>query len=114
MSGKASAFSIVGNYKLCSGITSLELPACSTQTSMVHGNHAIKRIIPNATVAFLLLLVTLYFVTLHVIEKSKRQKLSTMPCLVIGPVQVSYAELLGATDGFSPSKKIGEGSYDSV
>jgi len=53
-------------------------------------------------------------VTLHVIEKSKRQKLSTMPCLVIGPVQVSYAELLGATDGFSPSKKIGEGSYDSV
>ncbi|KAL6009261.1 hypothetical protein ACLOJK_022489 [Asimina triloba] len=81
----ASGIFVIGNAKLCGGIQ--ELP---------------------------LFLVALQYVVSLLLLKS-RKKPSSSPSSLEDPfMDVSYAELLKATDGFSSSNAIGTGSYGSV
>ncbi|KAL7164795.1 hypothetical protein ACSBR2_040654 [Camellia fascicularis] len=81
-----SAFSIVGNSKLCGGIKLLQLPACPME--VLNGND------------------------LPTIES--RQQVNLASPLKNQYPQLSYGELFQATNGFSPSNLIGEGGYGSV
>ncbi|KAK2974614.1 hypothetical protein RJ640_025908 [Escallonia rubra] len=108
----ASAFSIVGNGKLCGGIKSLGLPACAIQVPNKNGSQlALKVAIPLA-ISFAILL-TCFFLTWRRLNK-KGTKTSTMLPLEEQFPKISYAELSKATNQFSPSNLIGEGSYGSV
>ncbi|XP_058198867.1 putative receptor-like protein kinase At3g47110 isoform X3 [Rhododendron vialii] len=107
-----SAFSIVGDRKLCGGIKSLGLPSCQIPVTKKRGTTlAIKIAIPVATscsVLLAFLLVCLYR------NKRPESSPSTMPPLDEMFRQVSYAEIVQATNQFSSSNLIGDGRYGFV
>ncbi|KAK3035445.1 hypothetical protein RJ639_032870 [Escallonia herrerae] len=108
----ASAFSIVGNGKLCGGIKSLGLPACAIQVPNKNGSQLALKVAIPLVISFAILL-TCFFLTLRRLNR-KGTKTSTMLPLEEQFPKISYAELSKATNQFSPSNLIGEGSYGSV
>ncbi|CAL5432204.1 unnamed protein product [Camellia sinensis] len=91
-----SAFSIVGNSKLCGRIKLLQLPSNSSSSYshycciiIVHSSYSL----PEQKVK----------TTVNLASPLKNQY-----------PQLSYGELFPATNGFSPSNLIGEGGYGSV
>ncbi|GJY78797.1 kinase-like domain-containing protein [Tanacetum coccineum] len=90
----ASAFSVLGNNRLCGGLVTLELPKCKEIGSK-------KKRFP-----FFLLLI-LIVPTFLVVIYCSRLNLERF-------LKVSYNELLKATDGFSTQNLIGEGGFGSV
>ncbi|GJS69301.1 kinase-like domain-containing protein [Tanacetum coccineum] len=104
----ASAFSVLGNNRLCGGLVTLELPKCKETGSK-------KKRFPFFVLLILIaptLLVTLSF--LYLLCKKKR---NSQPSQSLGNerfLKVSYNELLKATDGFSAENLIGEGGFSSV
>ncbi|XP_028072567.1 probable LRR receptor-like serine/threonine-protein kinase At3g47570 [Camellia sinensis] len=91
----ASAISIIGNYRLCGGISELQLPNCITQKSK--HKMSLSHILP-ITVAFVL----------------KRTTHNTIPVLKELFLTISYEKLFKATDGFSSANLIGFGSFGFV
>ncbi|CAL5436290.1 unnamed protein product [Camellia sinensis] len=110
-----SAFSIGGNSKLCGGNKALQLPACPTKISKKQEKHLSNRvlIIAISVPVCIILLLACICVTLY---WKKRLKVKTTSTLSLGNQypNLSYAELLQATEGFSPRNLIDEGSYGSV
>ncbi|THG09833.1 hypothetical protein TEA_005460 [Camellia sinensis var. sinensis] len=110
-----SAFSITGNNKLCGGNKALQLPACPTKILKKQKKHLSNRvlIIAISVPVCIILLLACICVTLY---WKKRLKVKTTSTLSLGNQypNLSYAELLQATEGFSPRNLIGEGSYGSV
>ncbi|XP_058198320.1 putative receptor-like protein kinase At3g47110 [Rhododendron vialii] len=107
-----SAFSIVGNKKLCGGIKSLGLPSCQIAVTKKRGTTlAIKIAIPVA-ISCLVLLAFL----LGCLCRNKRPKSSPSIMLPTDEQfkQVSYSELVQATNQFSPANLIGEGHFGFV
>ncbi|XP_059643243.1 probable LRR receptor-like serine/threonine-protein kinase At3g47570 [Cornus florida] len=108
-----SAFSIVGNDKLCGGIKALELPACPTQGER-------KKLFPRKVIILVtsitlstILLIACVSAVFYLIKRSKRK--SSMDCPLGSQYPtLSYAELQHATNGFSSANLIGAGSYGSV
>ncbi|GJU90966.1 kinase-like domain-containing protein [Tanacetum coccineum] len=104
----ASAFSVLGNNRLCGGLGTLELPKCK-----VTGNK--KKRFPYFLLLILIapmLLVVLYCVRLFCKKKHNRQQSQSSGNGRF--LKVSYNELLKATDGFSTANLIGEGGFSSV
>ncbi|GJW43304.1 ribonuclease H-like domain-containing protein [Tanacetum coccineum] len=103
----ASAFSVLGNNRLCGGLVTLELPKCKEKGSK-------KKRFPLFVLAILItpvLLVVLCCV--HLLCKKKRD---SQPSQSLGNerfLRVSYNELFKATDGFSTENLIGEGGFSS-
>ncbi|KAL6009269.1 hypothetical protein ACLOJK_022497 [Asimina triloba] len=112
----ASAVSVFGNPKLCGGIPELQLPACIEEGSKKTGMaHVIKiKVIVAAVVSGSIALSCFFASFVWLMRKSRKQASSNPPSLEDPFMDVSYAELLKATDGFSPSNLIGTGSYGSV
>ncbi|KAL7188136.1 hypothetical protein ACSBR1_038071 [Camellia fascicularis] len=110
-----SAFSIGGNSKLCGGNKALQLPACPTKISKKQEKHLSNRvlIIAISVPVCIILLLACICATLY---WKKRLKVKTTSTLSLGNQHpnLSYAELLQATEGFSLRNLIGEGSYGSV
>ncbi|CAL5436304.1 unnamed protein product [Camellia sinensis] len=110
-----SAFSITGNNKLCGGNKALQLPACPTKILKKQKKHLSNRvlIIAISVPVCIILLLACICVTLY---WKKRLKVKTISTLSLGNQypNLSYAELLQATEGFSSRNLIGEGSYGSV
>ncbi|CAL5428638.1 unnamed protein product [Camellia sinensis] len=108
-----SAFSVVGNSKLCGGIKLLQLPACPMQVLNERKqpfNHRVIVLIVTLTIVLLSLCI------LAIIYQNKR---SRQQVKLASPLQnkylgLSFGELFQATNGFSPSKLIGEGGYGSI
>ncbi|GKC01094.1 kinase-like domain-containing protein [Tanacetum coccineum] len=104
----ASAFSVLGNNRLCGGLVTPELPKCKETGSK-------KKRFPFLVLLVLIapmLLVVLYCVRLFGKKKHNRQ-----PSQSSGNerfLKVSYNELLKATGGFSTENLIGEGGFSSV
>ncbi|GKE19931.1 leucine-rich repeat protein, partial [Tanacetum coccineum] len=104
----ASAFSVLGNNRLCGGLVTLELPKCKEKGSK-------KKRFPFFIFAIVIvpaLLIILCFVYLFC-----NKKRSSQPSQSVGNerfLKVSYNELLKATDGFSAENLIGEGGFSSV
>ncbi|KAK9081954.1 hypothetical protein Syun_030936 [Stephania yunnanensis] len=113
----ASAFSIVGNNKLCGGISELQLPACPTIKQKRFGKHQISLglkvaigVIVSTTVVAALLLVRCWVMRRSKSGTDETQKTS----LYDHYERVSFLELHRATDGFSPANSIGTGHFGSV
>ncbi|CAL5359493.1 unnamed protein product [Camellia sinensis] len=110
-----SAFSIVGNNRLCGGNKALQLPVCPTKISNKRGKHFSNRvlIIAISVPVCIILLLACICATLY---WNRRRKRKTPPTLSLGNQypNISYAEILQATEGFSSRNLIGEGSYGSV
>ncbi|URE07483.1 LRR receptor-like serine threonine-protein kinase [Musa troglodytarum] len=105
--GNASAFSVVGNSKLC-GVF---------QNSDCHHNKSssVKLIAITSVVGGILCVTFLIslLVARHRIRKSSRLS-SVTSCVRDQHRKVSFAELLRATNEFSPANLIGMGSFGSV
>ncbi|XP_059639127.1 putative receptor-like protein kinase At3g47110 [Cornus florida] len=110
-----SAFSIVGNNRLCGGIEALQLPACPVEVSK-------KERKPSARILIIVIIsITLSIASLiacvHAIfypmKRLRRIKSYPNPLGNQHPT-VTYAELLQATNGFSSANLIGEGRFGSV
>nr|XP_028944231.1 probable LRR receptor-like serine/threonine-protein kinase At3g47570 [Malus domestica]XP_028944232.1 probable LRR receptor-like serine/threonine-protein kinase At3g47570 [Malus domestica]XP_028944233.1 probable LRR receptor-like serine/threonine-protein kinase At3g47570 [Malus domestica]XP_028944234.1 probable LRR receptor-like serine/threonine-protein kinase At3g47570 [Malus domestica]XP_028944235.1 probable LRR receptor-like serine/threonine-protein kinase At3g47570 [Malus domestica]XP_02 len=110
----ASAISIVGNTNLCSPVANLKLPKCkSNETKKRRLSRSFKLILPLVFGLSLLgiAMVFFYFFLCSSRKKKKEISLSTLGNTIL---QVSYATLLEATDGFSEANLIGAGSFGSV
>ncbi|XP_050112720.1 putative receptor-like protein kinase At3g47110 isoform X2 [Malus sylvestris] len=110
----ASAISVVGNTNLCSPVDNLKLPKCkSKETKKRRLSRSLKLILPLVFGLTLLgiAMVFFYFFLCSSRKKKKEISLSTLGNTIL---QVSYATLLKATDGFSEANLIGAGSFGYV
>ncbi|XP_028052508.1 probable LRR receptor-like serine/threonine-protein kinase At3g47570 [Camellia sinensis] len=110
-----SAFSIVGNSKLCGGNKALQLPACPTKISKKQGKHfhnIVLSIAISVPVCIILLLACICAKMYW--NKGLKEKIASTLLLVNQYPNIYYAELLKETEGFSSRNLIGEGSYGSV
>ncbi|WOK93893.1 putative LRR receptor-like serine/threonine-protein kinase [Canna indica] len=106
----ATTFSVVGNSKLCGGITELYLPPCSAQTSKKK-----HLAISVAGGIFCLIVLISFLAALYLLRKSRRYSaLNPSSCIKEQPRKVSFDELQRATDGFSLANLFGVGSFGSV
>ncbi|GKB85950.1 leucine-rich repeat protein [Tanacetum coccineum] len=104
----ASAFSVLGNNKLCGGLVTLELPKCKEKGSK-------KKRFPFF-IFFIVIAPTLLIVLCCVYLLCKKKR-NSQPSQSSGNerfLKVSYNELLKATDGFTTENLIGEGGFSSV
>ncbi|XP_058110891.1 putative receptor-like protein kinase At3g47110 [Magnolia sinica] len=108
----ASGISVIGNSKLCGGIPKLGLPKCLVLRSKSRRSLSLKVIIPVIVVVVCLISLLLCSAPLLWRRKSRQKHLQTSS--EDQYKNVSYAELLKATDGFSSYNLIGVGSYGSV
>ncbi|RZC90443.1 hypothetical protein C5167_029576 [Papaver somniferum] len=111
-----SAFSVLGNDKLCGGIPLLHLPSCPRPTfEKASKRSPLKRlllIIFGVVVCVILLGSFLIWFW----RRKATKKTSSPLDNPLGNMfqQVSYNELLKATNGFSAENLVGVGSYGSV
>ncbi|CAL5429446.1 unnamed protein product [Camellia sinensis] len=108
-----SAFSIVGNSKLCGGIKLLQLPACPMKVLNERKRPSNHRVIV-LVVTLTIVVVSLCILAILYRNKRSRQQVNLASPLKNQYPQLSYGELFQATNGFSPSNLIGEGGYGSV
>ncbi|THG16651.1 hypothetical protein TEA_007476 [Camellia sinensis var. sinensis] len=107
----ASAISIVGNHRLCGGISELQLPSCITKKSK--HKMPLSHILAITAASVLVGAALLSFFTIYLFKKQRTAQ-STVPVLKESFLKVSYEKLLKATDGFSSANLIGFGSFGSV
>ncbi|KAF3449526.1 hypothetical protein FNV43_RR10255 [Rhamnella rubrinervis] len=107
-----SAFFIMGNTRLCGGIQQLNLPKCSSNLFKKHKlSHKLKLII---LVGILIALILMLLVVLIVWLKKTISKSIASSGYETSFMKASYRDLYKATDGFSLTNLIGEGSFGSV
>ncbi|MFS7956952.1 putative protein kinase RLK-Pelle-LRR-XII-1 family [Helianthus anomalus] len=104
----ASAFSILGNSRLCGGLVELRLPKCKEIK-----NH--KKRFPLYVIFILIASTLITIICLaYVWCKNKRNSRLSKSSTSEGLLKVSYNQLLKATDGFSEANLIGSGGFSSV
>ncbi|KAJ9160305.1 hypothetical protein P3X46_025718 [Hevea brasiliensis] len=109
----ASIISLIGNKKLCGGIPELKFPACNFLHSNQRGiSQALKVIVTLIIVA----ICSAVLVGLLIIRYRKNNSVVNLSSAPLNHqfIQISYQELLQATEGFSEANLIGSGSYGSV
>ncbi|KAL0903312.1 hypothetical protein M5K25_027681 [Dendrobium thyrsiflorum] len=110
-----TATSLQGNYGLCGGVLDLHLPACPHISSSEKRRKLrlplLAILLPSMVVFSLILFSILYFICkrTNLIKNSSNLKIMED----VYP-KVSYAELVRATDGFSPANLLGIGQYGYV
>ncbi|KAI0524086.1 hypothetical protein KFK09_003450 [Dendrobium nobile] len=107
-----SAFSMYGNDKLCGGIVELKLQPCFMNKKASRKKHTLTVLL--ATVIPITCIILLF-----VLSTWRRRKSKKIPSIERldkdqSHVQVSYAELRRATNGFSSHNLIGRGSFGSI
>ncbi|KAK9913727.1 hypothetical protein M0R45_037536 [Rubus argutus] len=107
-----SAISVVGNTKLCGGVSQLQLPACHIKVPKQRMMNDFKLKFTISFVAGCSLLLAILF-ALFWRRKLKKKRLSVVTSINFLSI-VSYQTLHQATGGFSPSTLIGSGSFGSV
>ncbi|KAL6143173.1 hypothetical protein ACLB2K_053868 [Fragaria x ananassa] len=105
-----SVISVVGNTRLCGGISDLHLPKCKYKELR---SRNLKLTISLASV-FTVLGVAMLLMFIFLCSLKKRSKETPSSTLANSDLQVSYSALLKATDGFSAANLIGAGSFGSV
>ncbi|KAK9082048.1 hypothetical protein Syun_031447 [Stephania yunnanensis] len=109
----ASAFSILGNNKLCGGISELQLPACPIIKQKRFGKHQISLGLKVAIGAIVstTVLAALLSVLCWVMRRTKSGTDETQKTSLYDHYErVSFLELHRATEGFSPANSIGTGT----
>ncbi|VVA40459.1 PREDICTED: probable LRR receptor [Prunus dulcis] len=108
----ASAISITGNTKLCGGIADLQLPKCKSRKGGL--SRSLKLIIPLVLSGVALLGIVMVMSYFFLCSSRRKRKEIPLSTLANHFLQVSYANLLRATDEFSSANLIGAGSFGSV
>ncbi|RHN54606.1 putative protein kinase RLK-Pelle-LRR-XII-1 family [Medicago truncatula] len=108
----ASHIDMIGNYKLCGGISELHLPSCPIKGSKSAKKHNFKLIAVIFSVIFFLLILS--FVISICWMRKRNQKPSFDSPTIDQLAKVSYQDLHRGTDGFSERNLIGSGSFGSV
>jgi Leucine-rich repeat (LRR) protein len=108
----ASAISVVGNSRLCGGISELKLLKCLTKESKKRKWSLTLTMV--ISIACVLLVVSTVSYILFYWQKNRRKDNSSGSSFRQSLLKVSYQMLLKATDGFSSSNLIGVGSFGSV
>ncbi|KAF3455323.1 hypothetical protein FNV43_RR05771 [Rhamnella rubrinervis] len=109
--GNASAISLIGNAKLCGGVSTLKLPTCPIKVSKQGKKNNFKMVtaIVSGAISFLVL------ATFVVVCWRRKSIKSTSAFSIIESLpKISYRRLYEATEGFSPSNLIGSGGFGSV
>ncbi|XP_059654687.1 probable LRR receptor-like serine/threonine-protein kinase At3g47570 [Cornus florida] len=109
-----SVISVEGNNKLCGGIEALQLPACPTTVSKKQGKSSAHKKNLVTSVVLGILSIACGGAILYLIRRHKQEPNLALPMKMIQYPKHSYAELLQATNGFSPASLIGDGTYGSV
>ncbi|XP_025014368.2 probable LRR receptor-like serine/threonine-protein kinase At3g47570 [Ricinus communis] len=105
----ASSTSVMGNNKLCGGVSDFHLLACNIRSS-TNRRLKLKAIIASVAVLLGALLMLSFLLILRSRKKSQAPALSSeIPLL-----RVSYQNLHDATKGFSSSNLINVGGFGSV
>ncbi|XP_017977169.1 PREDICTED: putative receptor-like protein kinase At3g47110 isoform X3 [Theobroma cacao] len=108
--GNASAFSVVGNNKLCGGVQDLHLPTCTRKSP---GRRlAPKVVIPVTGAVIFVVLLLCSYASYHRVRNSGSQ--SNASFSKEWQLCMSYSDIVKATDGFSEENLIGSGSFGSV
>ncbi|XP_030931191.1 receptor kinase-like protein Xa21 [Quercus lobata] len=108
----ASTISLIGNNRLCGGISELQFPRCLTkEEKKMRWPLALKVVISMTCVILVVTIVSLFLFCRH---KNRRKHKSSESSLRQSLLKVSYQMLLKATDGFSSVNLIGVGSFGSV
>ncbi|CAL5184968.1 unnamed protein product [Lathyrus oleraceus] len=110
--GNATQISLVGNSKLCGGISQLHLPPCPIKGRKQAKHHKFKLIaVIVSVVSFLLVL--LFVITIYWMRKKNENRSFDSPT-IDQLAKVSYQDLHRGTNGFSTENLIGSGSFGSV
>ncbi|KAK9082067.1 hypothetical protein Syun_031466 [Stephania yunnanensis] len=114
-----SAFSILGNGKLCGGIPELQLPLCPADHNQKHSNrkHQISlhiKVVIGVLVSTTVLAALLLAVLCWMRRTKSGSDQSQNNDLHDHYERVFFLELHRATDGFSPGNSIGTGHFGSV
>lgn len=110
--GNAKSVSLLGNWGLCGGVQSLQMPPCPTVSRKKETTqyYLIRVLIP--VFGFMSLILLVYFVLSE--KKMSRSKYLSLPFFDDKLIKVSYEDLSQATQNFSESNLIGSGGYGSV
>ncbi|OIT32884.1 PREDICTED: probable LRR receptor-like serine/threonine-protein kinase At3g47570 [Nicotiana attenuata] len=108
----ASAISVIGNPKLCGGVPNMHLPECDIKRSKKFGSRFILNIVMS--IVFGILGLTILVILLFFFLFKKPKKGPVLSSFGESLINVSYQNLLQATNGFSEDNLIGAGSYGSV
>ncbi|BAT97064.1 hypothetical protein VIGAN_09041300 [Vigna angularis var. angularis] len=106
------ALGVIGNSKLCGGISELHLPPCPLKIKK-HAKHRKFRLIVMILSVAVFLIVLLSALTIYCSRKKGKKPVlnsSTIHQLA----KVSYQSLYNGTDGFSATNLIGSGNFSSV
>ncbi|XP_074326150.1 uncharacterized protein LOC141664156 [Apium graveolens] len=109
----ASAFSVVGNFRLCGGIQALQLPSCPADMLKTKKKKFSVKMIPLVVLLPLATLLTCITIVFFRMKKSKQKNVQLFVLHENCP-RLSYQYLLLATMNFSPNNLLGEGRYGSV
>ncbi|CAI8588373.1 unnamed protein product [Vicia faba] len=108
--GNATQVGLVGNKKLCGGISKLCLPACPVKDKK-HTKHNKFMLVAVSVVSFLVILI--FVITIYSMRKRNQKRLFDSPT-IHQLDKVSYQDLHRGTDGFSANNLIGSGSFGCV
>jgi Leucine-rich repeat (LRR) protein len=110
--GNATQVAIIGNNKLCGGISQLHLPPCLIK-GRKHAKHHKFRLIAVIVGVVSFLLILSFIITMYWMRK-RNQKRSFDSPTIDQLAKVSYQDLHRGTNGFSTRNFIGSGSFGSV
>ncbi|CAH1438697.1 unnamed protein product [Lactuca virosa] len=102
----ASAFSVLGNNRLCGGLAEIRLPKCNTK------KHNKK--LPLFAILILTASTLFTILCFAYVWCKKRKSQPSQSSRDERFMKVSYGQLLKATNGFSQANLIGEGGFGSV
>ncbi|CAJ1930860.1 unnamed protein product [Sphenostylis stenocarpa] len=110
----ASELAVVGNNKLCGGVSQLHLPPCPIKGKKPakHLNFVCIAMVIVSVVVFLLILP--FFLSIYLVRKRNQRKPSSDLPTIDQVDKVSYQHLHHGTDGFSVKNLIGSGNFGSV
>ncbi|XP_027122423.1 uncharacterized protein [Coffea arabica] len=111
----ASAFSLIGNEKLCGGDPGLNLPECPELARRTATFRELKVLIPViVSIVFLVFLFCGLAAHFVLRRSSERPSTSTPSTVEDWERGISFEKVFSSTNGFSADNLIGSGSFGSV
>ncbi|XP_071707987.1 probable LRR receptor-like serine/threonine-protein kinase At3g47570 [Rutidosis leptorrhynchoides] len=109
----SSAFSILGNSRLCGGLVELGLPKCKETNTKKHNEKKFPLFVIFILIVCALVTV-LGFMYAFCKKKSRDLVFESSSSMDGRFLEVSYSQLLKATNGFSEANLMGKGGFNSV
>ncbi|KAH9703921.1 putative LRR receptor-like serine/threonine-protein kinase [Citrus sinensis] len=108
----ASATRILGNSKLCGGISEFKLPTCVSKKSKRRRLTFVPTLVIAIVFRLLGLALALFGLVLCLVRKIKEKENPSSS--IYSLLYLSYQDLYNATSGFSSANLVGVGSFGSV